>query len=111
MTEEGLCICSCVRGAPACFIKTPFILTQPPCCQVGGVEEYLARGPGFLFLFHPAVGPLWDVIAQKIRGGALAPGAELVLEVRSRDARAMHDVLHACSSFRLCLFNVMGDNL
>ena len=41
----------------------------------------MARGPGFIFLYHPALGPLWDVIAQKIRGGALAPGAELVLEV------------------------------
>lgn len=46
------------------------------------MEEYLERGPGFLFLFHPALGPLWDIIAQKIRGGALAPGAELVLEAR-----------------------------
>jgi hypothetical protein len=54
---------------------------------VGSVEEYLARGPGFLFLFHPALGPLWDVIAQKLRGGALAPGAELVLEARPRARR------------------------
>lgn len=45
------------------------------------MEEYLEKGPGFVFLFHPALGPLWDVIAQKIRGGALAPGSELVLEV------------------------------
>ena len=50
--------------------------------QVGCVERYLERGPSFIFLFHPALGPLWDVIAQKLRGGALAPGAELVLEVR-----------------------------
>jgi len=54
---------------------------------VGSVEAYLARGPGFLFLFHPALGPLWDVVAQKLRGGALAPGAELVLEARPRARR------------------------
>ncbi|KAF6262593.1 nucleotide-diphospho-sugar transferase [Scenedesmus sp. NREL 46B-D3] len=48
---------------------------------VGGVQEYLAQGPGFLCLFHPALGPLWDVIAQKVRGGALLDGSELVLEV------------------------------
>ena len=72
------------------------------------MEEYLARGPGFLFLFHPALGPLWDVIAQKVRGGRLAPGAELVLEVRPQYDRAVHDVLHACSSLRLCLFFVTG---
>lgn len=48
---------------------------------VGTVQEYLQQGPGFIFLFHPALGPLWDVIAQKIRGGALQDGSELVLEV------------------------------
>ncbi|KAK9823989.1 hypothetical protein WJX72_006832 [[Myrmecia] bisecta] len=49
--------------------------------EVGTVEQYLAKGPGFIFLYHPALGPLWDVIAQKIWGGALADGAEVVLEV------------------------------
>ncbi|CAL8466978.1 g6514 [Coccomyxa elongata] len=49
--------------------------------EVGSVEEYLEKGPGFIFLYHPALGPLWDVIAQKIRGGALMHGSELVLEV------------------------------
>lgn len=49
--------------------------------QIGSVEEYLRRGPGCIFLFHPGLGPLWDVIAQKLRGGVLAPGSELVLEV------------------------------
>ena len=48
--------------------------------QVGTVEEYLEKGPGFIFLFHPALGPMWDVVAQKIRGGALMHGSELVLE-------------------------------
>ncbi len=46
------------------------------------MEQYLEKGPGFIFLYHPALGPLWDVIAQKVRGGALAHGSELVLEVR-----------------------------
>lgn len=49
--------------------------------EVGDVAQYLEQGPGFIFLFHPALGPLWDVIAQKIRGGALGDGSELVLEV------------------------------
>ena len=49
--------------------------------QVGEVEQYLERGPGFIFLFHPALGPLWAVIAQKLRGGSLAAGSELVLQV------------------------------
>ena len=54
---------------------------NPAYHQVGTVEQYLEHGPGFIFLYHPALGPLWDVIAQKVRGGALAPGAEVVLEV------------------------------
>ena len=29
----------------------------------------------------PSAGPLWDVIAQKISGGALSQGSEMVLEV------------------------------
>lgn len=45
------------------------------------MEQYLAHGPGFIFLFHPALGPLWEVVAQKLRGGRLAPGAELDLQV------------------------------
>ena len=52
------------------------------CLQVGTVEQYLEKGPGFIFLFHPALGPMWDVVAQKIRGGAIMHGSELVLEVR-----------------------------
>ncbi len=46
--------------------------------EVGSVEEYLARGPGFIFLFHPALGPLWDVVAQKIRGGSMAQVGRLL---------------------------------
>jgi hypothetical protein len=48
---------------------------------VGDAARYLERGPGFVALFHPALGPLWDVIAQKVQGGALMDGSELVLEV------------------------------
>ena len=45
------------------------------------MSAYLQQGPGFVFLFHPALGPLWEVIAQKLRGGHLLPRSELVLEV------------------------------
>ena len=51
------------------------------------MEEYLERGPGFVFLHHPALGPLWEVIGQKLRGGRLAHGAEVVLEVAEAQAR------------------------
>lgn len=44
-------------------------------------ESFLAGRPPFLFLFHPALGPTWDVISQKVAGGQLREGSELVLEV------------------------------
>ena len=61
------------------------------CGQVGTVEQYLEKGPGFIFLYHPALGPLWDVIAQKVRGGALKHGSELVLEVRLLHSSHPHE--------------------
>ncbi len=45
------------------------------------VEEYLKFGPEFLFLYHPALGPLYSSIAQKLTLGKLALGSELVLEI------------------------------
>lgn len=49
--------------------------------QIRDVAEYLVNGPGMIFLFHPALGPLWSVVAQKVQGGRMALGSELVLEV------------------------------
>jgi hypothetical protein len=43
--------------------------------------EFLERGPSYMVWLHPALGPLWDVIGQKITGGRLAERAELSLEL------------------------------
>ncbi|CAD7703528.1 unnamed protein product [Ostreobium quekettii] len=64
-----------------CGVDTP---------ELTPVQEYLSTGPSFIFLFHPALGPLWEVVAQKIQGGALTRGSELVLEVA--EAR-LHNVV------------------
>ncbi len=45
------------------------------------LAEYLQRGPDCMFLYHPALGPLYSIIAQKIAGGRLALGSELQLEI------------------------------
>lgn len=37
--------------------------------------------PTFVIHLHPALGPLWSVMAQKIQGGELKKGAELQLEI------------------------------
>ncbi len=67
------------------------------------MEQYLEKGPGFIFLFHPALGPMWDIIAQKIRGGALMHGSEVVLEVRPRRTTRLLPalLLMSCRMWRL----------
>jgi hypothetical protein len=54
------------------------------------VRDYLIGGPGFVFLHHPALGPLWQVMGQKIRSGSLAPHSEVQLEVAEACLREVH---------------------
>lgn len=54
---------------------------------LGTDVEYMQKGPGYLVLFHPTLGPLYSVIAQKIQNGVLANGAELQLEIAELDLR------------------------
>jgi hypothetical protein len=49
--------------------------------SVPDVESYIQHGPSFLFLFHPALGPLYSIIGQKIHGGNLGYRSELKLEI------------------------------
>lgn len=49
--------------------------------ELGTEENYLAKGPAFLFRYHPALGPLYSVIAQKISKGRIGEKSELVLEL------------------------------
>jgi UTP---glucose-1-phosphate uridylyltransferase len=44
-------------------------------------EEYLQKGPSLIFLYHPALGPLYDLIAQKIKRPILAAFSEMQLEI------------------------------
>jgi hypothetical protein len=49
--------------------------------QFPDIKSYIQHGPSFLFLFHPALGPLYSIIGQKIRGGNLSCRSELKLEI------------------------------
>lgn len=56
--------------------------------QVPSVSDplhFFEKGPSFIFLFHPALGPLYSVIGQKIRGGRLHHGSELQLQIAEVD--------------------------
>lgn len=44
-------------------------------------EDYIKHGPSHLFLYHPALGPLYQLIRQKIQKGKIAEGSELQLEI------------------------------
>ncbi len=58
--------------------------------EIGSTQEYLERGPGVLFLFHPALGPLYRVIAAKLREGRCAWGSELQLEIAELDISGLN---------------------
>jgi len=49
------------------------------------LETFLREGPSFLFFYHPALGPLYEIIGQKIRKGKLHVGAEWNLEIADVD--------------------------
>lgn len=48
-------------------------------------ESYIKNGPSFIFHFHPALGPLYSIIAQKFRGGRFGDRSELNLEIAEVD--------------------------
>ena len=49
-------------------------------------QDSVSFGPEFLFLYHPALGPLYSIIRQKLRGGRMYEGAELFLEIAEMDS-------------------------
>ncbi|TXI41179.1 MAG: hypothetical protein E6Q59_02510 [Nitrosomonas sp.] len=56
-----------------------------------GSCEASIRGPlPFLIQLHPAVGPLFSIIGQKIRHGSLSPGSEIQLEIAEVDIEDLH---------------------
>ena len=54
------------------------------------ITEFMKRGASFAFAYLPALGPLYDVIGQKIRSGILQEGAELVIEIPEVDIAGLH---------------------
>jgi len=48
-------------------------------------KDYLLNGPDCLTLFHPALGMLYSVICQKVRGGKIASNSEFILEISEVD--------------------------
>ncbi len=57
--------------------------------EVSDPTSFFIHGPSFLFLYHPTLGPLYSIIAQKLRKGHLHPGAELQLEIAELDIEGL----------------------
>jgi hypothetical protein len=77
-TPEGAHADAAANGVDllaACGVALPPSATAPGPRSPAGTPACVA------FHWHPALGPLWEVIAQKVRGGRLGPGSELVLDV------------------------------
>lgn len=53
--------------------------------MVGTPEEYLNNDWGFLVYLHPALGPQFEIIAQKIRGGKISKQSVIELEIAELD--------------------------
>jgi hypothetical protein len=49
--------------------------------EIGDLESQIQRGPSYNIYYHPSLGPLYHIIAQKIRGGSMVKGGELRLNI------------------------------
>lgn len=83
-----------------CFEETPqssfyallknshFLLSE--CCEMNlpsfsDPDIYLAEGPFLMVNYHPALGPNFSIIAQKLRKGQIKKNSELQLEIAELD--------------------------
>jgi hypothetical protein len=80
-----------------CGMKVPAPQTQ---------EEFLQQGPAFILWYHPALGPLYSIIGQKIRRGTLGQGSELQLEIAELEMENVS--IHG--SLRILAEAVMGEH-
>jgi hypothetical protein len=72
--------------------------------EIGTEEEYLTQGPKFVFLYHPALGPLYSVISQKLLGGNISEDSELQLEI----SEIFIKNLHLCGSLLILADDLKG---
>lgn len=47
--------------------------------------EFVKKGPNLFFTYHPALGPLFSIISQKLRKGKISPYSELKLDIAEID--------------------------
>ena len=67
-------------------------------------SEFLREGPSFLMSYHPALGPFYSIIRQKIQGGEILNGSELQLEIADLEMKN----LSLNGSLLIFAENIMG---
>lgn len=53
-------------------------------------KEYEDKGAPFALYIHPALGPFFSIIRQKIRGGKLHEGSQLILDIAELDVENLN---------------------
>lgn len=66
--------------------------------EVGSTKQYVENNWGFLAYLNPALGPLFEVIGQKVRGGKIAKGSVVELEIAELDLSNLQ--LNGCLRIR-----------
>lgn len=61
--------------------------------------------PSFIFFYHAALGPLYSIISQKIKGGSLGLYSEVILEI----AEIYWEDVHVDGSLQIIATNPLGD--
>ncbi len=72
--------------------------------KIPTMDLYIQQGPPFLFSYHPALGPLFSIIGQKLRGGSFNLHSELNLEIVEVDI----ENLQLSGSLHITADRVMG---
>ncbi len=106
--EEGSALTETPEGAFYDLLYSSYSLlkdlcgfTLSPFCNP---EIYMKEGPSHLFLYHPALGPLFSLIQQKICRGKMEKDSELQLEI----ADVYFENLDLAGSLLVRAHNIMG---
>lgn len=87
------------------FCNAHDLLTHHCNVQVPSKDVYNLSSPPFLFSYHPALGPLYSIIGQKIQGGCFSLHSELKLEI----AELYLENLNLSGSLHITAVRIMGE--
>jgi hypothetical protein len=87
---------SLLETPEGCFLdhlKNAYELLHKVCGfelhDVVDAASFFRKGPPFLFFYHPALGPLYEIIGQKIRKGRISYGSELQVDLADLDIEGL----------------------